>query len=72
MAMVKWDTISGYIDKAFSVKGRIERADVLDLADLDHPSDDVIDALDAIGSRVFTSTSDVRNFLIAQGYVTKQ
>ncbi len=71
MAAVKWDTISGYIDKAFSVKGRIERADVIELAELDYASDDVIDALDAVGSRVFTSISDLQNFLIAQGYVAK-
>jgi hypothetical protein len=69
MAAVKWDTLSGYIDDIFSMNGRIARADVIALAEIDNASDEVIDALDAIGSRVFTSPSDVRDFLTAQGYV---
>ena len=69
MAAVKWDSVSGYIDEAFNFKGQIERADVISLAEMDNASDDVIDALDAIGSRVFKSISDARDFLIAQKYV---
>lgn len=72
MATVKWDTISGYIDEAFNTHGRIERAYVIALAEIDGISDEVLDALDAIGSRVFRSPSDVRDFLIAQGYVANQ
>jgi hypothetical protein len=69
MAAVKWDALSGYVDDIFSMNGRIARADVIALAEIDNASDEVIDALDAIGSRVFTSPSDVRDFLTAQGYV---
>jgi hypothetical protein len=69
MATVRWDAISGYIDNIFSIDGRIARADVMALAETDDASDDVIDAIDAIGSRMFTSPSDVRDFLTAQGYV---
>jgi hypothetical protein len=69
MAAVKWDIISDYIDQVFNTNGRIARADVLALAEIDNASDEVIDALDAIGSRVFTSPSDVHSFLTAQGYV---
>lgn len=72
MAAVKWDSISGYINTAFNAKKRIERADVIDLAEFARASDDVIDALDAIGSRVFTSISELRDYLVAQGYVVKQ
>ena len=69
MAAVKWDTISGLIDEAFSARGRIERSYVLALAEADNADDDVIDALDAIGSRLFQKPDDVRDFLIAEGYV---
>jgi len=69
MAAVKWDALSGYINDIFDMNGRIARADVIALAEIDNTSDEVIDALDAIGSRVFTSPSDVRVFLTAQGYV---
>lgn len=72
MAAVKWETISGYIEKAYKGKQRVERADLIDLAEFDRASDDVIDALDAIGSRVFMSIDDVKTYLIAQGYVVKQ
>ena len=72
MTTVKWDAISGYIDEAFNMKGRIEREDVIELAFNNHASDDVIDALDAIGSRKFNSASDVRDFLTEEGYVAKQ
>lgn len=69
MVAVKWDIISGYIDEVFNIDGRIARADVVALAEIDGARDEVIDALDAIGSRVFTSPSNVRDFLVAQGYV---
>ncbi|MFC1977697.1 DUF2795 domain-containing protein [Chloroflexota bacterium] len=69
MAAVKWDALSGYIDDIFGIDGRIARADVMALAEKDNASDDVVDAIDAIGSRAFTSPSDVRDFLTAQGYV---
>ena len=69
LAKVTWDEISKYIDDAFDVKGRIERSDVLALAEANDASDDVIDALDAIGSRVFRTKEDTRKFLTDQGYV---
>ena len=71
MAPVKWDTISGYISDVFSINGRIERASIVALAEVDDANDDIIDALDAVGSRVFKSPSDVRDFLVAQGYVAE-
>ena len=70
MAKVSWDTISKYIEEALNFKGQIERSDVLSLAENDDASDDVIDALDAIGSRVFKTQADVKKFLIDQGYVS--
>lgn len=72
MAVVKWDAISRYMEEIFEMSGRVERADVLDLAMADNASDDVVDALDAIGSRVFRSVADAREFLTNGGYVLKQ
>ena len=72
MAAVKWEDISGYINEAFEITGRVLRGDVLALAERDGASDDIIDALDAIGSRAFNSPADVRAFLVDQGYVVKQ
>ena len=69
MAAVKWDSISGYIEKALSTKSMVQYNDVIEIAFADNASDDVVDALDAIGSRVFGSASDVREFLVTQGYV---
>ena len=69
MVAVKWDLISGYVEQVFNTNGNITRADVFSLAEMNNASDDVLDALDAIGSRVFTSPSAVQSYLTAQGYV---
>ena len=69
MAAVKWDCVSAYIDEALNTGGMVQDNDVIAMAFADDASDDVVDALDAIGSRLFSSASDVREFLVAQGYV---
>jgi len=69
MVAVKWDLISGYVEQVFKTNGNITRAEVFALAEMNNASDDVLDALDAIGSRVFTSPSTVQSYLTAQGYV---
>jgi len=69
MAAVKWDEVSGYIEEAIRTKRMVQYNDIIEMAFADGASDDVVDALDAIGSRVFGSASDVREFLVAQGYV---
>jgi hypothetical protein len=68
---VKWESVSGYIQEAFDMKGQIERSMVMAFAEADNASDDVIDTLDAIGSRVFRSVADAQNFLVSGGYVQK-
>ena len=70
MANVTWDMISKYVEAAFNAYGEIERSDVLLLAENDYASDDIIDALDAIGSRVFKAQADVKTFLTGQGYIS--
>ncbi|MFN8557864.1 MAG: DUF2795 domain-containing protein [Dehalococcoidia bacterium] len=70
MASVSWSTIEPYVQQAFEVQGRVERADVIDLAYADNASDDVVDAIDAIGSRVFQRPEDVSTFLTGQNAIS--
>jgi hypothetical protein len=70
MAAVSWSDIEPYVQGAFAQQGRVERADVIDLAYNDNANDDVIDAIDAIGSRVFTSPDAVRTFLQNQSMIS--
>jgi hypothetical protein len=67
---VAWSTIEPYITRAFEQQGRVERADVIDFAYEDNADDDVIDTIDAIGSRVFPTPDAVRDFLSGQNLVT--
>jgi hypothetical protein len=66
---VSWDQVAAYVQTAFDRVGRVERADVVDLAYEANANDDVIDALDEIGSRVFPSVSATKDFLTGQGVV---
>jgi hypothetical protein len=70
MAAVQWEKIEPYFVQVFEATGQIERQDVIDLAFAEDESDDVIDAIDAIGSRVFRTVEDAKNFLKSQNYVT--
>lgn len=70
MAAVSWSEVAKYFEDAFPLKGRVERRDVMDLADADLASDDVIDAIDAIGSRVFPTIEAAKEFLTSQGYIS--
>lgn len=66
---VAWSKIEGYFEQAFALQGQVERQDVIDLAFAEDESDDVIDAIDAVGSRVFRSVEDAKNFLKSQNLV---
>ena len=66
---VKWSKVAPYIEGGFADQGRVERAGIVDKAFDDGADDDVVDALDVLGSRVFTSVADARDFLVAQGAV---
>ena len=70
MAAVDWALLEPYVQSAYEQHGRIERADVIDLAYDDGADDDVIDAIDAIGSRVFLTPDDVRAFLASQNLIS--
>lgn len=69
MAAVKWDAISRYVELVHEAAGLIQRGDVMDIALAEGADDDVVDAVDAIGSRVFRNPAEVRDFLVKQGYV---
>lgn len=70
MAAISWQSIETYVQAAFDQHGRVERADVIDLAYNDNADDDIIDTIDAIGSRVFRSPDDVRTFLSGQNLLS--
>lgn len=69
MAAVRWEEIEPYFVQVFEATGQIERQDVIDLAFAEDESDDVIDAIDAMGSRVFRTIDDAKDFLQSQNYV---
>jgi hypothetical protein len=66
---VPWSKVESYFQEAFAAQGQVERQDVIDLAFAQDESDDVIDAIDAIGSRVFRTIEDAKAFLVSQNQV---
>ncbi len=71
MAAVKWEAVAPYVERVIKEKGTAQYGEMMNLALADNASDDVVDALDAVGSRVFSTPEQVRDFLVAQGYVNK-
>lgn len=69
MALPSWEKVQPLVEQAYSLKGRVERADCVDLAFATNAADEVVDALDAIGSRVLPNPQAVRDFLTKQGYI---
>lgn len=65
----KWAAVAPYIEGGFAASGRVERASIVDAAYDEGADDDVVDALDGLGSRVFNSVEEARDFLLAQGVV---
>jgi hypothetical protein len=65
---VKWSKIAPYIENGFAAQGRVERASIVDAAYDEGADDDVVDALDGLGSRVFNSVDEAKDFLVGQGY----
>ena len=71
MPAVDWALLERFVQSAYEQHGRIERADVIDLAYGENADDDVIDTIDAIGSRVFNTPDDVRAYLVGQKLVNE-
>jgi hypothetical protein len=67
---VSWSKIAPYIENGFAANGRVERASIVDAAYDEGADDDVVDALDGLGSRVFNTVDEAKAFLTSQGIVT--
>lgn len=67
---IAWSEIEPFVTRAFEAQGRVERADVIDLAYDANANDDVIDVVDAIGSRVFPTVEATKDFLSGQGHLS--
>jgi hypothetical protein len=68
---VPWTKNAPYIENGFATNGRVERASIVDAAYDDAADDDIVDALDGLGSRIFNSVDDAKAFLVSQGLVTE-
>jgi hypothetical protein len=66
---VKWSKVAPYIENGFASMGRVDRASIVDAAYDEGADDDIVDALDAFGSRVFNSVEDAKAFLVSQAMV---
>jgi hypothetical protein len=65
----KWSRVAPYIEQGFALSGRVERTEIIDRAYDDAADDDIVDAIDALGSRVFNTVDDAKRFLVTQGAV---
>lgn len=66
---IKWSRIAPYIENGFASEGRVERSAIVDAAYDEGADDDVVDTIDALGSRIFFSVEDAKKFLLEQGLV---
>ena len=66
---VKWSKVAPYVEGGLASTGRVERTNVVDSAYDDAADDDVVDALDGLGSRIFMSVDEAKQFLASQGLV---
>jgi hypothetical protein len=66
---VKWSKVAPYVENGYASMGRVDRASIVDAAYDDGADDDVVDALDAFGSRVFNTVAEAKAFLVSQGAV---
>ena len=66
---VKWSKVAPYLENGFASQGRVERTSIVDAAYDDDADDDVVDAIDALGSRIFNSVDDAKQFLASQGII---
>jgi hypothetical protein len=66
---VKWARVAPYLEAGFASEGRVERSGIVDRMYDEGADDDLVDTVDAIGSRVFNSVDEARQFLTSQGFV---
>jgi hypothetical protein len=71
---VPWEAIRNYVETAVQITGEVERTDLLFLAESDGYADDIVDALDAIGSRIFRgpeAVAQTKRFLLQGGFIVE-
>jgi len=66
---VKWNKVAPYIEAGLANEGRIERSGIVDKAYDDAADDDVVDAIDGLGSRIFMTVDEAKAFLLTTGLV---
>jgi hypothetical protein len=66
---VKWSRVAPHIEAGLASRGNVERSSIVDKLFDEGADDDVIDAIDGIGSRVFNSVEEAKQFLLSQGLV---
>jgi hypothetical protein len=66
---VQWTKVAPYIEAGLANEGRIERSGIVDKAYDDAADDDVVDAIDALGSRIFMTVDEAKQFLVSAGAV---
>jgi hypothetical protein len=66
---VKWSRVAPYLENGYASQGRIERSSIVDAAYDEGADDDVVDTIDAIGSRIFNSVDETKQFLLSQGLI---
>jgi hypothetical protein len=66
---VKWNKVAPYIEGGYANEGRVERSSIVDAAYDAGADDDVVDTIDGMGSRVFNSVEEAKQFLVSQGLV---
>jgi len=66
---VKWNKIAPYLEDCYQSQFRVERTAMMDKAYDAGADDDIVDTLDAIGSRIFNSVDDAKQYLASQGLI---
>lgn len=66
---VKWEKVAPHIEAGLASRGNVERSSIVDKLFDEGEDDDIIDAIDGLGSRIFNSVDDAKQFLISQGLV---
>ena len=58
---VNWSRVAPYLEQGFASEGRVERSGIVDRMYDEGADDDVVDTVDALGSRVFNSVEDANS-----------
>lgn len=66
---VKWSRVAPYIENGYASEGRVERSGIVNRMYDEGADDDAVDTVDALGSRVFNSVEDAKQFLLSQGLI---